>query len=213
MKRSFFLLGIVLTLLIMSGCLFGPKYYALSDCAKDPTKEVITMRTTDENSQDFTLRVDPTVWDIQIWEEEKAPNRVALVHKEYPDGDCYVLSGTEGQGYQEGWIVTEGVLLTRRYTARSLLISNEVGIVVKYVAGFDVDDVSYVMEVSFPIKDQDACSADAQALISSFNADLQGIDDAQSVEETPGDDSTTTGETDSTSTETTTLPITEGVTQ
>jgi len=223
MKRSFFLLGIVGTLLVMSGCLFGSKYYTLSDSEKDPTKEVITMKAIDENSEDFTLRVDPTVWDIQIWDEEKAPNRVALVHKEYPEGDCFVLPGTEGKGYQDGWTVTEGALLTRYYTARSLLISNEVGIVVMYVVGFDVDNVSYVIEVNFPIKDQDACSADAQALISSFNADLPGVgvDDTQPVDEVPSDDSTTQ---DTTSTETTeetvpaettdsTTPATEEVVQ
>lgn len=195
MKHSFFLLGIIGSLFIMSGCLLGPKYYTLSDCAKDPTKEVITMRTVDENSQDFTLRVDPIVWDIQIWEEEKAPNRVALVHKEYAESDCYVLPGTAGQGYQQGWTITEGALLTQRYTARSLLITNEVGIVVKYVAGFDVDGVSYVIEVNFPIKDQDACSADAQVLISSFNADLPGVGETQTEETTSNNDSTTPDET------------------
>ena len=218
MKRSFFLLGIIVSLLIMSGCLFGSKYYSLSNYEKDPTLKVVTMKTVDENSDEFTFRWDTKVWDLEVWEVEKAPNRVALVDKTYPEGDCYVLPGTVGQGYQEGWIVTEGALLTRLYTARSLLISNEVGIIVKYVAGFEIEGGPYIFEVNFPIKDQDTCSADAQALISSFNADLPEIDTTTDTtgetDSTPNSDEIVTQDPTLTETpETSTDPVTEGVVQ
>lgn len=208
MKRSFFLLGIVLSILVMSGCSSGPKNYSLSDFKEDSSIKIVTMKTVDENSDNFTFRWDTKVWDLEVWEVEKAPNLVALVNKTYPEGDCYVLPGTIGQGYQEGWTVNEGVLMTERGNARTLNITNQVGIRLKYIIGYEIGEMPYIFEVNFPVKDQDSCSADAQALMSSFNADLPEVDTTD-----------TTGETDSTPnsdeivTQDTTTPTTEELPQ
>ncbi|MFA6436461.1 MAG: hypothetical protein WCW30_05015 [Candidatus Gracilibacteria bacterium] len=216
MKRSFFLFGLTLSLLIMSGCLFGSQYYSLSNCEKDPASKVITMKTVDENSDEFTFRMNPGTWDLQIWDEEKAPNRVALVNKTYPEGDCYVLPGTMGQGYQEGWTVTEGVLMTQRGNARTLDIINQVGIRLKYIVGYEIEEMPYIFEINFPVKDQDICSADAQALVSSFNADLpettQPTDETLTPDPT-GADTPPNSDEIVTPTETTVTPTTEDVVQ
>jgi hypothetical protein len=121
-----------------------------------------------------------------------------------------------GQGYQEGWTVTEGVLMTQRGNARTLDIINQVGIRLKYIVGYEIEEMPYIFEINFPVKDQDICSADAQALVSSFNADLpettQPTDETLTPDPT-GADTPPNSDEIVTPTETTVTPTTEDVVQ
>lgn len=192
-------LGMML-LLMLSGCLFdfnpsGDRYTMVTD-PNDRHFKIVTMKTTDPESREFTFRFDKRLWEIEEWPEEQAINGVALIHRAYEDGSCNILPGTMGKGMEEGSQFYEGSLLTESHTARTIEVKNAAGIRVLYAVGYEIDDIPYIFEVNFPIKDQEACERDAQPVVSSFEivgeegSEGSADDEEGSSADTTEDDST-----------------------
>lgn len=182
------------SLVLLAGCSSGGANYILTDYGQDENFKVVEMKTYDETSGYFTFRYDETLWTLEEWPEDKAPNRVALVHTGYADGSCYMLPGTIGQGQDDGNLVYEGSLLTSNHVARTLEVTNSYGIRTQFVVGYEIGGIPYIFEVNFPLKDQDACEIDSQALVSTF----YGPDLPETIDGVPIEEETDTTETDAT---------------
>ncbi|HCW32601.1 MAG: hypothetical protein UT36_C0001G0163 [Candidatus Peregrinibacteria bacterium GW2011_GWF2_39_17] len=172
-KVNYFLVILLELFLIISsiGCIGKTKNYQTSKDPTDPNFEVITMKTFDLKSKYFTFNYELSKWDLQEWDITDAPNRLALVNKNYPEGQCVILPGTTGLGRSEGNQVIEGSLVTTRYSARTLDVFNPIGIQLLHVVGYEVEDFPYIFEVRMPTKDPDQCVAEAQAVVSTFDVE------------------------------------------
>ncbi len=143
------------------------------------------MKTFDPASQPFTFELDKKIWKIEEWEVEKAPNRMALVHKGYPEGNCFILPGTIGLGKDEEVSVVEGTLLTSNYTGRTLTIRHPAGYALKEVVGYEVEGIPYIFELNLPKKNADICKQNGQWLIASFEAATKPAEPTEAPVEVP----------------------------
>lgn len=173
--------AIVALILVLSGCSKGDSNYILTDYGKEPNTKVAEMKTVDPESDFFSFRFNSTIWDIQEWEADAAPNRVALVHQEYENNKCAILPGTLGQGLEKGNSVSQGTLLTPNYKGQTLDVYNSIGVQIMHIVGYEVAGMPYVFEVRLPAKDPEQCLTDAQAVISTFDVRI----DEQEAPEQP----------------------------
>lgn len=185
MKKGTLLLGLILTLVLLNGCKgVGLKKYSVTTYGQDPNFSVITMKTYDPASEEFTFRYDAREWTLEEWPSDDAPNTVALVHVNSDDKyKCVLLPGTIGQGLDQGNQAIEGSLLTQRYVGRTIDIYNPIGIHLVHVVGYEVEGVPYIFETRLPSKDPAACEIASQAVVSSF--DVTGATAAQAETDDP----------------------------
>lgn len=182
MKKGILSILMITAFLFATGCaLKNSKNYKLSVYKEDPNLNVVTMKTFDPESEEFTVRYDTREWTLEEWEEDLAPNRVVLVNVNSDEKQkCLILLGTIGQGLGEGNQAIEGSLLTQRFVGRTIDIYNPIGIHMTHVVGYEIGEVPYIFETRLPSKDPEACELASQAVLSSF--DLKNAPQAEAVD-------------------------------
>lgn len=143
------------------------------------------MKTFDPASQKFTFEFDRNLWELEEWDTEKAPNRLAVVHRNYEEKNCFILPGTIGLGKDESSRIVEGSFLTSRYVGRTLTITHPAGYVLKEVVGYELEEIPYIFELNLPVGGAETCKQDAQFVMASF--DIEKTEAAEPAE-TPADE-------------------------
>lgn len=136
---------------------------------EEPKYSIVEMKTFDPVSQKFMFEFDRKLWKLEEWDVEKAPNRLAVVHRNYEEKNCFILPGTIGLGKDEVSQIIEGSFLTSRYVGRTLTITHPAGYVLKEVVGYEVEEIPYIFELNLPVGGADTCKQDAQFVMASFD--------------------------------------------
>jgi hypothetical protein len=212
MKKNIAYIGLtILSLSLLSGCRGVDADYEEYTWEEDENYNVVEMQTVDPTSEVFQYRYNINNWELEVRPDEEAPNNVVMVNKNYDDGSCTILPGTMGTGAKENTTVYDGQLLTGNHSARTLEIFTTSGIRLQYVIGYEVEDMPYIFEINFPIKDQTQCEIDAQELVSSFklvseieeeNHDDESEDVEDTMEETDDTEDSDEADTEEESSET-----------
>lgn len=157
------IIGLGAILAILAGCAQSGDYYTLSKVEGEEDMRRVEMKPYDPKGEAFTFVFDKNIWAIEEWEEDRAINHVALVHRSF-EGKCSILPGSLGEGLEQGTYVLDGIFKTPYYGARTLDIYNTIGIRLQHVVGFDVDGVGYIFEVRLPVESSAGASCANEAL-------------------------------------------------